>query len=619
MLKHYLKTSIRYLKENRTFSVINLLGFAIAMCVVYFTLLFVNFESSYDDFHKKGDRIYRLSTDVKTLTGINYETASAPMGEALKSSFPEIETVARVFLDYYIVQNEKEDFGEEVLAYADESIFTVFDFPLIRGNSTTVFNAPYDLVISEKAANKYFGTTDCLNKVLILDGDIQARVTGVMKDIPTNSHIQTDFFISMSSLIKDASSWNDWSRFGFSTYLLLKEGVESNQLLKKLPDFVQEHSFKDNLQFSLVLEPLTKLYLHGKSRSNKAGSTAVGNYKNIYIFSIIAAFVLFIACFNFINLSTALSLKRAKEIGVRKVMGASKKQLTFQFLTDALVLSLIAFIGSVLLNILALPWFNEVTGKTISIGIHDNLLFLGLSLLIALFTGLLSGIYPAFFLSRNRTITALKGKFMNSAKGLSLRRALVITQFIVFTVLAVATIVVYKQLDFMQNKKVGFDKAHNLVVDFHYDDRIRNHIEKIEAELTTIPGIKSASVSSSIPGRPNKKFPTEIGNSANEKQVYQWDAYFIDYNFLEQYGIELLAGRAFSKDFPVDLRESMIINEAAVKMLGFSDPQEAIGKPFSQRGSSGLIVGVIKDFQFRSSHEEIKPLTMQVAPGSLLF
>jgi putative ABC transport system permease protein len=620
MFRHYLKTTFRYLSEHKIFSAINLIGLASAFCVVYFAMLYVSFELSYDKFNINAKNIYRISTDVETATGKNYETSPAPLAEALQSSFPEIKTTTRIFLDYYIVQKDENNFGEETLAYADSSVFSVFSFPLIKGNRATVFDAPYTMVLSETAAKKYFGTTDCLGKTLILDGKITATITGVMKDIPQNSHFRTDIFLSMSSLVQPGTNWMDnWSRFGFSTYVLLKENPNVAQLEKKLSTFVNAHPLKDNLHYSLTLEPLTRLYLHGKARGNKAGGTAVGNYKNIYIFSLVVLFVLFIAAFNFINLTTAFSLKRAKEIGVRKVMGASKKQLTFQFLTDAIVLVLIAFLISIFLSALLLPSFNQLSGKTITTGIFDHIKFLGLFFMIAVFIGLLSGSYPAFFLSRFQAITSLKGKFANTAKGLFLRRVFVVAQFTISIVLIVATVVVYNQLNFMKNENLGFKKEHNLVIDFHYDNRITDRIKMVQSELTKIPGIQYTSVSSAIPGRPNKKFPTTIEGIHNKKIEFQSDAYFVDYNFLKQYGIEVIAGRAFSKNFVTDFKESMIINEAAVKQLGFANAREAIGKQFWQRGGTGLIIGVVKDFHFHSLHEEIQPLTMQVTPGFFTF
>ena len=620
MIKHYFKTTFRYLKAYQLFSAINLVGLAIAFCVVYYAVLFVHFELSYDKFNTNADRIYRLSTNVETPAGITYETSAGAVAGAIQSTFPEVQNTTRIFLDYYIVQKGQDAYGEETLAYADPSVFSVFSFPLISGNAVTIFNNPYAMVLSETAARKYFGTTDCINKTLTLDGKITATVTGVMKDIPTNSHFRTDIFLSMSSLIKEGTNWmTNWNRFGFSTYVLLKENATAASFTKKLAGFAKEHPLKNNLQYSLVAEPLNSLYLHGMARGNKAGSTAVGNYMNIYIFSIVAIFVLFIACFNFINLTTALSLKRAKEIGVRKVTGATRKQLTYQFLTDALTVALLAFVLAIILCIAVQPLVNNITGKIISTGIVDNIKLIGLFLLLAVFTGLLSGLYPALVLASFQPVSNLKGKFTTNRKGLILRKGLVITQFTISIVLIIATIIVYSQLNFMQNENLGFKKEHNLVIDFHYDERIGEHAESVLAELSNIPGIRSASISSSTPGRSNTKYPTTIEGINKEPQELQTDAYFIDYNFLNQYGLEVIAGRGFAKDFATDLRESMVINECAVKRLGFKNAEDAVGKPFLQRGSNGLIIGVIKDFHFHSLHETIMPLTMQVSPGFFTF
>lgn len=620
MFKHYLKTTFKYLKQHLIFSAINLVGLATALCVVYFAFLYVHFETSYDTFNIKADRIYRLSTDVKTPAGINYETSSAPLAGAIEDAFPEVKTATRIFLDYYIIQKDENNFGEETLAYADSSVFNVFSFHLIRGRISSVFNAPYTMVLSESAAHKYFGTTDCLGKTLTLDGKIPATVTGIMKDIPQNSHFRTDIFLSMSSLVTPGSNWmGNWSRFGFSTYLLLNKKANAKLLASKLTSFVKDHPLDNNLSYSLSLEPLTTLYLHGKVRGNKAGATATGNYKNIYIFSIVALFVLFIACFNFINLTTAFSLKRAKEIGVRKVLGASKKQLTFQFLTDALLLSFIAFLLAVLLCTLLSPLFNQLTGKAVITNNFYNIKYLFFFVMIAIATGLLSGIYPAFFLSNFQPINNLKGSFVKSSKGNILRKALVISQFAVSIILIVATIVIYRQLDYMSNENLGFKKAHNLVIDYHYDDRIGQHLEAVKAELTRIPGIQFASISSSVPGRPNRKFPTIIEGNNNQPQELQVDTYFTDYNFIKQYDLEIVASRGFSKDMPGDEGRAMIINETEVKKLGFTDPQQAIGRHFMQRATNGTIIGVVKDFHFHSLHEEIQPLSILMTPGFFTF
>jgi putative ABC transport system permease protein len=618
MIRHYLKTTFRYLWENKMASTINLVGLATALCVVYFALLYVRFELSYDKFNKNVDQVYRVGMNINTPAGINHETTPAPMAEALQT-FPEIKTSTRIFLDYYIVQKDQENFGEETLAYADPSVFNVFSFPLIRGNASTAFNAPFDMVLSESAAKKYFGSTDCLDKTLTLDGKMTARVTGVMKDIPVNSHFKTNILLSMSTLFSFDSGWQkNWNWLGFSTYVLLNKNSDVSRLNNKLSVFAKTHPYKEDISYSLELEPLSQLYLHGKVRANKAGSTTTGNYKSIFILSVVALLVLFIACFNFINLTTAFSLRRAKEVGVRKVLGASKKQLVFQFLTDSVAVSLIAFIASIVLCILLLPRFNELTGKTISTGIFNNVPYLSLFLLISIVTGLVSGIYPAFFLSANRVVANLKRNLSHGSRGVSLRHGLVVAQFTISIALIIATLVVYRQLDFIQNEQLGFKKQHNLVIDFHYDDRIRKHTEAVESELTDIKGIQFASVSSCVPGRPNKKFPTTLEANNNEKIELQCDGYFVDYNFLKQYGIELVAGREFSKDFPTD-NESMIVNETTVRKLGYVNAKDAIGKKFSQRGKTGKIVGVVKDFHFHSLHEEIAPLTIMMSPGFLTF
>jgi len=622
MLKHYITTTARYLSENKLFSIINLFGLSIALCIVFFTFLYVRFELSYDQFNTKVNHIYRVSTDIKGVTGITQETSAPPLAMALEKNFPEVEKTGRFLLDYYIVSKEQDSFGEETLAYADSSVFSIFSFPLVRGSIATVFNAPFSLVLSETAARRYFGTTDCINRLLTLDGKYTATVTGVMKDIPANSHFRTDLLLSMSTLFSHPNNHHadrDWKRFGFSTYLLLKENTDIKQFQQKLDTYGKKIPVDDKLQYNLILEPLADLYHHGSLRGNKAGATVSGNYSNIYIFSFVAIFVLVIACFNYINLTTALSIKRAKEIGIRQVMGATKQQLIIQFFMDAILVSSVAFLGSILLGILAFPWFNELVGKPVIGGLHAYMTFLPYAFTIALVTGLISGIYPAFFLSSFKLTTTLKGKFSSNARGLALRRALVIMQFVVFTLLTTATVVVYKQLNFMRSDNIGFKKAHNLVIDFHYDERIGKHLEQIKKIFTDIPGIDQAGFSAYLPGKPNRKFSTSLESKSGIMEEFQSDVYFVDGDFLSQYGIQLLAGRDFSKHLADDFRNRLLVNESCLNRLGYDNPQDIIGKRFAQLGANGEVIGVIKDFHFHSMHEEIQPLTMQVVTGFFTF
>jgi putative ABC transport system permease protein len=617
MIRNYFVTAFRYLWKQKGFSIINLIGLSIGLCVCYFALSFVAFELSYDSYHEKSDRIYRLVTDVETPNGKDYLSTTATMAPAIQEAFPEVQSAARIFLDYLIVQKDQEQYGEEKIAYADSSIFSVFTFPLLSGNPHTVLKSPYSIVLSETAARRYFGNKNPLGNTLLINGKEQAQVTGVMKDMPQNSHFRVDMLVSMSTL---GEGWmHNSKRFFFYTYLLLPEGYNPSKLTAKLPDFVKTHMDQRAGKYSLALEPLKSVYLDGKPRGSKSGSSVSGNRSHVYIFSFVAAFVLFIACFNFVNLTTALSIQRAKEIGVRKVLGTTRKLLIFQFLIEAILITLASFVVAVLLCSVLVPFFNDLTGKMISSGILQNVNYLFVLLAAAVLIGVFSGIYPAFFLSRFRPVSTLKGGFVSASQGIAFRKVLVVAQFSISIILIVATIVVYQQLHFMQNQELGFKKEHNLVIDFQYDEQVVSHYESLKDKLAGIPGVTAASISSSIPGRSNHLFPTKIENTGNEMQEFQSDTYFVDYDFLKQFQISVIAGRAFSKEFATDLKEAILINETAVKSLGFSAPAQVIGKRFSQLNANGLVIGVIKDFHFRSFQEAVQPLTLRVAPGFFTF
>ncbi|MCG8607293.1 ABC transporter permease [bacterium] len=619
MLKNYFKTTFKYLLNQRVFSGINLIGLASGLCVCFFALLYADFELSYDTHHKKAGRVYRLVTDIKTSTGVSHASTSGPMAPAIQAALPEVEAATRVLLDYLMVQKNVSTFGEENIAYADPSLLSVFTLPLIRGNPATVLNEPFNIMLSETAAHKYFGSTDCLDETLLLDGKYPGQVTGIMADMPYNSHFRVDILVSMSTLLEE---WNpslqrSWKRFIFYTYLLLPEKHNSAPLAAKIQSLVNERIGPNDAEYAVSLEPLNSVYLHGLPRGSRTGSAITGNINNIYIFSVIASLVLVIACFNFINLTTALSLRRAKEVGVRKVLGASRQQLVLQSLMDALILAVIAFGVAVIMSIWLLPLFNQLSGKIVSTNIFEHFQQLGVSFLIAISVGLLSGIYPAFFLCGFQAMAGLTGRNTSGPKGLVLRKVLLISQFAISIALIVATAVVYRQLNFMQNQQLGFKKDHSLVIDFYF--RLDGRHEFIKQQLTTIPGVTLASISSAIPGRVNRKFRTKIENVDGELQDFLSDVYFIDYDFLGQYGIEILVGRNLSRDFASDFKEGMLVNEAAVKALGYSKPESAIGKSFVQKSSVGRIVGVVEDFHYHSLREDIRPLTMRVAPGWYTF
>lgn len=616
MIKNYFKTTLRYLWKNQAFSLINIIGLATGICVCFFALLYIHFELNHDTYNQKADNIYRLVTNVNTPAGINYESASTPMGPAIKAAFPEVKEMARFFMDDMILQSNQNNPIKEEVAYADSSIFKIFSWPLLRGKISLLFNAPCNVVLSETAAKKYFGNADPLGQTLAINGKTKATVTGVMKDIPYNSHLRVDFIFSITTLVND--DWNNnWTRFGFYTYLLLQPGQSAAVLQAKLPAFVKANIDQTDFKYQLLLEPLKKVYLYGKPRGHRTGTSASGSLTNVYIISIIAVLVLFIACFNFINLTTAFSLQRVKEIGVRKVLGASKSQLAVQFIMDALVLCLIAFVVALLFAQLLSPLFNQVAGTVVSLGIFGNWQNILWLLLIALVVGILSGVYPALFLSGFKPISSLKGKTGSSGTGLVLRRSLVVAQFSISIFLILATTVVYMQLNFMQNQQLGFQNDHKLVIDYQFNKRVNDDVEGIKQQLAGIPGVGLVSVSSSIPGTANNQFNTIIENSKGEKQQQRPDVYFIDDSFLKQFGIDVIAGRGFYKNLQADSMKSMLINQAMVKSLGFRNANEAIGKHFKQLNHEGEIVGVIKDFHNHSFLETIQPLTLRVDPVHL--
>ncbi|MBE7178216.1 MAG: ABC transporter permease [Mucilaginibacter polytrichastri] len=617
-----IRTAFRYLFSHRFFSAINLVGMASGLCVCYFAMRYVAFELSYDTFNTKADQIYRLVTDVHTPAGIAHESSSAPVAPALLTEFPEVKQAVRVLLDNLILQKDKETYSDELIAYADPSVFSVFSFPLIAGDQATMLKAPFSMVLSETAAMRYFGTTDCIGKTLRVDGKIPARITGVMKDIPQNSHFRVDILFSMSTLLEDFNpSRNDnWSVFGTYTYLLLPEQANAKALERKLQPWIRKHAENDKGEtYTLLLEPLKKVYLRALARGWRTGSTATGSLQNVYIFSCVAIFVLFIACFNFINMSTAFSLYRTREIGVRKVLGATRRQLIVQFLTDALVLSVLAFILAAALCEVYVPFFNRLCGKPVSPHIFDQPLWLGVLFLIALAAGLLAGIYPAFFLSGFQVTKSLKGRFSQNAGGAAFRKTLVVAQFCISVVLIVSTIVVYRQLHFMQNQDLGFDKDHKLVIDYHYDNRIIGNRDLIKARLKEIPGVSAVSMSSCIPGKNNRKFNTQMENATGAMQDAHSDVFFVDFDFLEQYGVKLKAGRMLDPWLASDSTEAMLVNETAVKSLGYPSDEAALGKRFRIGKKEGRITGVVADFHFRSYEEKITPLSLTVSPWFTTF
>lgn len=613
MIRNYIKIAFRNLWRRKVFSLINIMGLAIGMTACFLIYLYVTFELSYDSFHSKSDRIYRIVADIKTPTEvINGNRPSWAVPPNIKDEFPEVESFVRIGGDNMLVRKDDTRFQEGEVLWADSTIFRVFDFALLSGDPASVLKEPNSIVLSETAAKKYFGKADPIGQTLLITDDaVPAKVTGVMKDLPENSQIKGDMILSLTTIIKqwDPDLDSSWGSYGASAYLLLSPGTNAKVLERKFPAFLEERNGtqmrKSQMYPTLLLEPLRDVYLRSTRDGHKKG-----NINNVYIFSIVAVFILLIACFNFINLTTARSAERAREVGIRKVVGAEKTQLTRQFIGESIIICLIAFLLSVLFSCIFLPLFNQLAGKTISDGIFGNTGYLGILLLMAVGIGALAGVYPALVLSSFKPVIVLKGKFLAGGSGMLLRKVLVVSQFTISIGLIVATIIVYDQMSYMRNQELGFSKDQIMIMDT-YGDRSK---QAFRDALAQIPAVKSAAMSASVPGSGNSSAYSEIENVKGDLQVANLDLYFVDFDYIKLFGIKMVAGRPFSRDFSTDSTQAMIVNEAAVKMFGYSSPEQAIGKRFKQWGREGKIIGVMKDFHFRSLQQPIKPLTMRIEP-----
>jgi len=613
MLKNYFKIAFRNLWRHKIFSLINIMGLAIGMTACILIYLYVSFELNYDSFHRKADRIYRLVSDLKTPDEvIRQNSVAAAVAPNIKDEFPEVSAFVRITSwDDIAVKRGNIKLIEKTISWADSSFFEIFDFGLLKGDPHTALKEPHTVVLSEKTARKYFGNTDPMGQTLqFADGSLVAKVTGIMKDIPENSQIKAELILSMSTVTTEMAPDldKDWGRYGGYAYLLLKPGTDAKALERKFPFFLERRNgaaMKQSQMYpTLVLEPLRDVYL----RSTRDGQKKE-NVSNVYVFSVIAVFILLIACFNFINLTTARSADRAREVGIRKVVGAARRQLTKQFIGESLILCLIVFLLALLFSSILLPSFNQLAGKTISHSIFEHVYYLVALFFAAVCVGVLAGIYPALVLSSYKPVIVLKGKYSAGTSGLLLRKVLVVSQFAISIGLIVATIIVYNQMRYMRNRDLGFSKDQILVMNT-YGDPARNAFMQA---LSQMPAVKSVALSANVPGSGNSSAYSEIENKNGVFQATALDLYFVDFNYLELFKMKIVAGRGFSANFATDSTQAMVLNESAVKMLGYASPQEAIGKRYKQWGSEGKIIGVIKDFNFRSLQQAINPLSLRMS------
>jgi putative ABC transport system permease protein len=605
MFKNYIKTAYRSLLKNKGFTFINIFGLALGLAICLLIVFYVVDELSYDRYNTKYDRIFRVNTDLK-YGGVttNFAIAAPPVGDALVKEFPEVEKSTRIALANNLrIKKGNEIIEEDKAVYCDPAIFDIFTLPMVEGDPKTALMGNNSMVISEKAAKKYFNTIHVVGKTLIManDGSVH-KITGVIYDMPTQSHFNADFLLSL-----DANQGHDWMGFTFNTYILLRPGADYKRLEAKFGALIQRHmntrAFNYNKfagggnYIKLSLIPLK--HIHLKSNRQRELSPN-GNIRYIYIFSVIAVFILILAYVNFINLSTARSANRAREVGVRKVLGSARKQLIAQFLSESVMLTLAATIVAMLTAWALLPFFNQLSGKHLAIT-SQMLIWLLPSLLVIVFSvGLLAGAYPAFFLSGFQPIDVLKGKLSAGFKGGAFRSVLVVFQFSISIFLIVGTLVVYNQLTYIKNKDLGFNREQVLVVK---NANALNNPKILKEEIKQLPGVVNATLTSFLPTGSNR-WPNVFDFSSGKS--IQGELWTVDEDYLRTMGMQLATGRDFSDQFLTD-SSAAIINETTARKLGYTgNAHETINKKYH-------VIGVVKDFNFSSLRENVTPLVMVMA------
>ncbi len=620
MFKNYLKIALRNLRKNKGYSFINIIGLAVGITCCIIIILFVNNELSYDKFNKNADQIYRIT--VKGMISsheINMAVSPSPMGATLKNDLPEVVSYTRLrSFGFPVLRYKNKAFSEERFFVADSTFFNVFTLQLIKGDPNKVLTKPNSLVITEAMAKKYFGNDDPIGKILNADQKRDWIVTGVIKSLPINSHFHFDFLGTISSYENSRSTM--WLSNNYYTYIVLRKGTNLNKFKIKLHDDVikyigpelqkiagisLEQLKRRGDSYGYSLQPLTSIHLNSHLDYEIEANS---NIRYVYIFSVIAFAILLIACVNFVNLSTARSEKRAKEVGIRKTLGSNKSQLIRQFIAEAVLMSFLAAILSIILIEIFLPLFNGISQTELSLGIFENTYTVILLVGFAVLIGIIAGSYPAFFLSSFQPIKALKSEFRRT-KNSNLRNALVIFQFAVSIILFVGTFVIYNQLKYIQNKNLGFDKDQVIVI--NKTDDIGKQMKSFKEELLNNPSITSVSNSNAIPGEQKGDSGYRIDGTAND-EILDLKHIYCDYGFAKTYNIEMKKGRFFSKDHVSD-NSAIVINEAVVKAFGLKDP---IGKklirPGDQSGLKYEIIGVIKNFNYESLHQFVRPLVIHL-------
>lgn len=603
MFRNYLKTGIRNIKRQKGYSVINIAGLAIGLACCILILLWVRDELSFDKFHEKDNRLYRIICKWDTENATRYTASTpAPLGPALKENFPDIERCAMYAdLGSVNVKCGEKVFRESYFSFVGKDFFEMFSFPLVKGDIKTVFSNPYSVVLSKATAKKYFKDEDPIGKFLTIDNQFDVIVTGVMKNFPKNSSIYADFVSPFEIIIKEyygEDIAHEWDRHSFNTYVLLSNNVSAQNINQRIFDFKKK--FSPESVMKLYIQPTEKMHLY----SSHIGDSLYrkGDIRYVYLFSAIAVLILLIACINFMNLMTARSGRRAREVGIRKVAGASKRDIVKQFFGETLLLSFLALLISIILVYLILPGFNSLARKNLSLFTSDNLSIILWLAGITFLTGIFSGSYPSFYISAFQPVRILKNTLNPVSKGYRLRTFLVVTQFCLSIILIISALVLSRQISFLRNKDLGYNKEQLVSIVLSTDAGKR--YELFKKELNRLPNVISVTGSdarivnknSSISG-----FEWEGMDTDNRTEFWIDD---IDYNYIETLDIKLVEGRSFSKEFS-DNSGACMLNEEAVRQMGIESP---VGKIIDSDDRELKIIGVMKNFNFNPLHDPIEPL-----------
>jgi len=615
MFKNYLKLSFRNLKRHKGFSFINITGLAIGITCFIFIIQYLLHETSYDNYHKNIDQIYRVNLDIESDSDKKqYAINVPPVGPSLKENFPQIVESARIFNFFGTRLVEKDDnkFYEKGFVYADKEIFRILSYSFLHGDPETALNNPLSLVLPERLAKKYFRNENPVGQSLSLDGH-DYNITAVIKDAPQNTHLQYDMFISMDDL-RNPPWMQDWTWPGMWTFVRLAPNTDvkilNEQIRNYANSFTKNNPMAAGKTYQYSLQHIRDIYLSKELEYD----LPKGNKIYLYIFSGVGFFILLIACINFVNLMTARVTSRAKEVGIRKSVGAIRNTLIQQFLCETIVLVLFAFILSLLLVEIIRPVFTNITNIDFNFSslftFKSVFLWAGMILCI----GLIAGFYPAFVLSSFNPGKVLKGS-VNTVSGSSkFRKILVIAQFSISIILIISTIIVYNQITFMKTMNLGFNKKHKMIIPVTGMAPLTTN-ENVKNAFQQIPSVSMASVSSYVPGEGAGSHSTKLVDQKDAKEQMMYYGYY-DTDFISQYDIKILAGRNFKKEMITDINNSCLINETSSKAFGWSSPSEAIGKVINtgMEGRNKTIIGVVNDFHFRSAHYKIEPLIMENDP-----